>query len=269
MVAVVSADVFQGDAEEPAVLVCEGDPATWTEAAWEAWSVAEAELAQAMAAGVRVAADATVVTFVDETSVADFQRSSLTWKFPPGTPALIALTGLRAEEVWMPGATPETRVVPLSRKQVDDVPWLLGWLARACTTPRVIFLPCNATPLPGAELWAGGPWRDTAAVVEWSRAARDEEAVTGNRFLPEPFFGMVEMARFAQAAAAGGNVSGWGYDYLPIAPRGIVDSMHVVHTRPVQSHSDRAEEEKARTLSQYGLFAYPHVEMGWLFHASG
>ena len=65
-----------------------------------------------------------------------------------------------------------------------------------------------------------------------------------------------------------GNLSGWGYDYLPIAPRGIVDSMHVVHTRPVQSYSDSAEAEKVRLLSHYGLFAYPQIEMGWLFHGA-
>jgi hypothetical protein len=200
-VAASCAETFQGNTDEPAVLVCDGDPAAWTEAAWEAWSVAEAELAQAMAAGVRVAADATVVTFVDEESVADFQRNSLTWKFPPGTPVLVVLTGLRADEVWMPGATPETRVVSLSRKQVDDVPWLLIWLARACTTRRVVFLPCNATALPGAELWAGEPWRETATALDWSRAARDEEGVTGNRFLPEPFFGMIERARLADLTA--------------------------------------------------------------------
>jgi hypothetical protein len=196
----VSAARFSGEAGESPILNCTVDSSGWTEAAWEVWSINEAEMAQAMAAEVRVAADATVVTFVDEQSVGDFQRSSLTWKFPPGTPVLVVLAGLRAEDVWLPGVTPETRVVTLSRKQWDDLPWLLGWLAREVSTARVIFLPSGATARPGAELWAGEQWRKTTGVQDWPRAAREEDNVTGNHFQPESFFGMIGRTRLAEAA---------------------------------------------------------------------
>ena len=108
--AAVSAENFQGSASEPVVLMCGGDPALWTEAAWEAWSVAEAELAQAMSVGVRVAAEASVVVFVDEEMAGDFQRNWLTWKFPAGTPVLVLLVGSAAEELWLLEVTRDARV---------------------------------------------------------------------------------------------------------------------------------------------------------------
>ena len=57
---------FSGD--EVAVVSFDGETATWSEAAWEVWSLCEAALAMAMAVEVRVAADATIVTLVDEES---------------------------------------------------------------------------------------------------------------------------------------------------------------------------------------------------------
>ncbi len=79
-----------------------------------------------------------------------------------------------------------------------------------------------------------------------------------------PVFSREGWAQF-HAALDDANRSGYGYDYLPLAPRGIVDSMHLVHTRPVQSPSDAAWQEMAQFLAQYGLFRYPHIELGWLF----
>ncbi len=198
-VAVAMAQDFSGD--EVAVVSFDGETETWSEEAWEVWSLREAALALAMAVEVQVAADATIVTLVDEESAGDFQRASLTWKFPRGTPVLVGLIGLPAEDLWLPGATPETRLAPLSREQADDLPWLLRWLAAECQTARVIFLPCQATALPGAELWAGEAWATTVNALDGTPAAREGETVTGNRFIPRPFCGMIGRARLPEIAA--------------------------------------------------------------------
>ena len=183
-VAAVRAEDYQGSAGEPAVLMCGDDPAQWTEAAWEAWSVAEAELAQAMSVGVRVAADATVVALVDVETVGDFQRNWLTWKFPAGTPVLVVLMGIAAEELWLPEVTRDVRVVSLSAKQANDLPWLLGWIAGECRTSRVIFLPADAAAMPGAELWVGDEQGGEPLVLHRTREKEREMEISGNLFVP-------------------------------------------------------------------------------------
>jgi hypothetical protein len=61
------------------------------------------------------------------------------------------------------------------------------------------------------------------------------------------------------------NRSGWGYDYIPLGRKGIVDAMPVVHTRAVQSINAASEAEIRRFLDNQGLFRHAPVEQGWLF----
>ena len=61
------------------------------------------------------------------------------------------------------------------------------------------------------------------------------------------------------------NRSGWGYDYIPLGRKGIVDVMPVVHTRAVQSINGASEAEIRRFLDNQGLFRHAPVEQGWLF----
>jgi hypothetical protein len=61
------------------------------------------------------------------------------------------------------------------------------------------------------------------------------------------------------------NKSGWGYDYIPLSRKGIVDVLPVTHAREVQSGSAEAARELRDFLSCQGLFEYPAVELGWLF----
>jgi Protein of unknown function (DUF707) len=61
------------------------------------------------------------------------------------------------------------------------------------------------------------------------------------------------------------NRSGWGYDYIPLGRRGIVDAMPVVHTRAVQSINGASETEIRRFLDDQGLFRYAPTDQGWLF----
>ena len=64
------------------------------------------------------------------------------------------------------------------------------------------------------------------------------------------------------------NRSGWGYDYIPVSRKGIVDVMPIIHTRPVQSMNGASEADLRRFLGSQGLFRYQPAEMGWLFEAS-
>lgn len=61
------------------------------------------------------------------------------------------------------------------------------------------------------------------------------------------------------------NRSGWGYDYIPLGRKGIVDAMPVVHTRAVQSNNGDSQAEIRRFLDSQGLFRHTHAEHGWLF----
>lgn len=65
-----------------------------------------------------------------------------------------------------------------------------------------------------------------------------------------------------------GNRSGWGYDFIPLARKGIVDAMPVVHTREVRSIHAASEEELRGFLHNQGLFRHIPLDLGWLFEAS-
>lgn len=61
------------------------------------------------------------------------------------------------------------------------------------------------------------------------------------------------------------NRSGWGYDYIPLGRKGIVDALPVVHTRAVQSINGESERDLQLFLDSQGLFRHAPVEHGWLF----
>lgn len=64
------------------------------------------------------------------------------------------------------------------------------------------------------------------------------------------------------------NTSGWGYDYIPLGRKGIVDALSVVHTRPVQSICEDAEAEITRFIASQGLARHGTVNQGALFERS-
>ncbi len=61
------------------------------------------------------------------------------------------------------------------------------------------------------------------------------------------------------------NRSGWGYDYIPVGRKGIVDLLPVIHTRAVQSINGESERDIRMFLDDHGLFRFQPVEEGWLF----
>ena len=64
------------------------------------------------------------------------------------------------------------------------------------------------------------------------------------------------------------NVSGWGYDFVPLGRKGIVDVVPVEHTRPVQSPGSDPDSELDRFLDNQGLRLFERVEEGWLLEPS-
>jgi hypothetical protein len=61
------------------------------------------------------------------------------------------------------------------------------------------------------------------------------------------------------------NVSGWGYDLVPLGRRGIVDVLPVEHTRPVQSPGSDPNIELDRFCHNQGLSLHEGANEGWLF----
>ena len=195
-----SADVFaSGDA---AIVVYASEPELWTDEAWEARSQVEGEAANAMAGTVRVPVDTTVVCVVAPEEAGSFQRNWLTWRFPPGTPVLLVLAGIAREEMWLPGVTADVRIAAVTEAQANDLPWLLGTVANACRTSQVVFVPATAAALPGAELWVGRAAGGIA--VHGSPDVEEEEKVTGNRFVPSPFFAVMDAVHLREAGKKGG-----------------------------------------------------------------
>lgn len=61
------------------------------------------------------------------------------------------------------------------------------------------------------------------------------------------------------------NISGYGYDYIPMNRKGILDCMSVEHMRPVQSCVSNSWQDLANFLHEHGLLQYQPTSMGWLF----
>lgn len=61
------------------------------------------------------------------------------------------------------------------------------------------------------------------------------------------------------------NKSGYGYDYIPLARKGIIDVMPVVHTRAVQSYADESFQEMEEFFKLTGLKKYELTEIGDLY----
>ncbi len=183
---VVSALEFNG---QGAIVTFTGTADQWTDAAWEAHSHQEASLASSMAAEVRVIADATIVSVVTPENAGDFQRNWLTWRFRGEPPVILVLAGISASDFWLPGKQRAPEILEVPPEHAGDACWWLEKVAGLCTTQRVLLLPAETAALPGAELWVDYTTADAA--IHETAAMKAEEAITNNRFLSEPFFGMV------------------------------------------------------------------------------
>jgi len=104
------------------------------------------------------------------------------------------------------------------------------------------------------------PWRDPDGITEHPVVGR----LTNFVEIMAPVFTRDAWREF-HGYLDPDNRSGWGYDYIPLGRKGIVDAMPVTHTRAVQSITGSAQMEIARFLQEQGLFNHTHVQQGWLF----
>jgi len=221
-----AAQTYLGPAVEcGSIIVYSGDPAEWTDPAWETWCECEAEMALAHAAEVRVPSDAAVAAIITPENAGEFQRNWLSWRFPAGTPVLLLFAGLAPGALWLPEAGNTVRRMRISSRQRDNLPALLGKLIRACQRKKLIILPTTAAALPGAELWTENEWTEVGAALHSIPEAREEETSSGNRFLPQPAFGMFSVAMLQQAAELP-EARIFGYRELPILLRRAFDHSH-------------------------------------------
>ncbi len=181
------------------VIICGGEPAEWSERAWEHWCGAEAEATAFLAREIRVASGVTIVTIVTPEDAGDFQRNWLTWKFGK-TPIIIVLVDVPLEGFWIPDAE-AVKIIEL--QSVSEMGVILNRVSAECGTERLLFLPPQAAALPGAELWPDLPHAWSA--VHFSEEARKEPEITGNLFVPACCFALVPMAALGEIAA--GNSS--------------------------------------------------------------
>jgi len=61
------------------------------------------------------------------------------------------------------------------------------------------------------------------------------------------------------------NNSGYGFDYIPLPRKGIIDVMPIIHTRAMQSNSAKSFREMRQFFEQTGLKKYEQIEMGCLY----
>lgn len=60
------------------------------------------------------------------------------------------------------------------------------------------------------------------------------------------------------------NPEAFGYDFIPMGLRGIVDSMHVIHTRETRAKERSAVAHQDDFFRKTGFQAHPMIEMGAL-----
>jgi hypothetical protein len=171
------------------ILLCDGDPETWTDAAWEHWTYQKTSMLSQMAVEIRVRPKASIVVVADLKSFGDLQQQWTGMKIPRGTPVILVLLDVPPEDAWLEGSSLPDQTLHFSSSDVT-VPDLLLAIATACSTERLIFLPPTVAATPCAELFESGEWDRYQIVSHILSNAAAEPRVTGNVFVPVHFFGM-------------------------------------------------------------------------------
>ena len=168
-------------ANTDAIAVCAGSPDTWSDEKWQAWSETEAAAGVELAGVIATPLDAAIVSVVTPDEAPDFERAWLSWKFPPGTPVVLVLAGMRRSEFWLDANPVAPTVIELPAGAADDGKAVLDAVMNATDRRRLIFLPPTAMPMPGASLITG------TVFVHHPTPAKQK-----NREISLPFFGSVE-----------------------------------------------------------------------------
>ena len=176
--------------QKGSILICQGDPETWTAHAWKQWSNCLQKLASKMTTEIRSPKDAALVAIVSPETIAEFQYNWLTWNFSKETPLIVFLVGINTEKLWLPGKRSPTSIVEVLPECSADLQWFTDTIENICNSKRVIFLPPMASALPGAELWMAEYWNQRDIVAHHPRATSKKQIPTVQF---DSFFGIVKL----------------------------------------------------------------------------
>lgn len=186
-----SATAFHSASRDAMLLVCDGDPQTWTPEAWNTWSELKVEMLLRFRVEIPVPKDATVVTILTAEFIGLFEQHWLTWHFAPDTPTVVVLIDVDSNEIWFPGSREPTVILQADLPQIDNPLAVLTRLVEVCESEWLVFLPPSVAALPGAQLLMP-EWDHLDAVIFSSSAALQEERTTGNIFVPIEFTGAIK-----------------------------------------------------------------------------
>jgi hypothetical protein len=143
-----------GLTRKPASLVhyC-GDPARWTRKAQAARSRVATDMYRALFPAIRTAADSTVATIVDPSTLPAFKAQWPRWVFD-ATPVIIANAGVDQAELDWAAALRNVQFVEIEPAEAASPTRTLKRIISQIGTKRLILLPAGSRPLPGATLFA-------------------------------------------------------------------------------------------------------------------
>ncbi len=171
------------------LLLCQGLVEQWTEAALQAWSIAQARTISALAAPIRVPRSTTIIVIVGTDDVGDFEHVWLSLKFASDVPVLLVCIDLEPDDLWLEGNEQAAHFVRLSENALSSPGTLINVVLENIATENVVFIPPIATPMPGAELFTHYTLAPFDAVVH-RRGNTDRNQKSFIR-IPAPLFGKV------------------------------------------------------------------------------
>jgi hypothetical protein len=167
---------------KPAPLVhYRGDPTRWTRKARAARSRVAADMYRALFPAIRAAADSTVATIVDPSTLPAFKAQWPRWAFD-ATPVIIANAGVDQAELDWAAAFRKVQFVEIEPAAAASPARTLKRIASQTRTRRLILLPAVARPLPGATLFAEQALSSDSIILH---SSAEVQPVAGVASLPE------------------------------------------------------------------------------------
>jgi hypothetical protein len=163
----------------------------WSEAVWQAVLENRSRLA-ALASTVRVRPDATAVVVVTTRSIVSFNESVLMWRFNVPVAGILFLIGVSPSDIRTASCFSDIKVIQRGVDENLSGLEILRVITDTVASDYIMFLPPSATPLPGAELWSAPEWSKYVACVHSPRWVVAEERLTGNLFVPEDLFCLIQ-----------------------------------------------------------------------------
>jgi len=158
-----------------------GDPTRWTRKARAARSRVAADMYRALLPTILTAADSTVATIVDPSTLPAFKAHWPRWVFD-ATPVIIANAGVDQSELDWAAAFRKVQFVEIEPAAATSPARTLRRIISQTRTGRLILLPAVARPLPGATLF---PEQVLSSVPIILHSSAEVQPIAGVAPLPE------------------------------------------------------------------------------------